>query len=223
MRFSAIFEPTTLFSLKESNSTNSAAKSLFLPSPYAIKMAILNQSITVGDELEELKKNKSQKFGFIRDVEVKFSIPDDCDFTVNNTFIKILKPSRTSEGFQDTVSFREFLHINGSFEIIFEHEDDASESFLKTYIPKINYFGKRGCFFQFKGFSENPPEPNVKPFSSKQIEAGILQEYDDWPSDATFEKVDNYSSKTIKRKSHILTIPLKRIKSSKSYSHFKAF
>ena len=48
LKFSAVFQPTTLFSLKDSNSTNSGAKSLFLPSPYAIKMAILNQAITIG-------------------------------------------------------------------------------------------------------------------------------------------------------------------------------
>jgi hypothetical protein len=35
------------------------------------------------------------------------------------------------------------------------------------YLYKINYFGKRGCFFQFLEFNENPPEANVKPFDVK--------------------------------------------------------
>ena len=222
MKFSAIFKPTTLFSLKESNSTNSAAKSLFLPSPYAVKMAILNQAITIGDELEDLKKAKSEKFAFIRDTEIQFSIPKDCDFVVNNTFIKILKPSRTSEGFQDTVSFREFIYINKELEIIFNAKSKEATAFLRTFIPKINYFGKRGCFFQFMGFSKNPSQPNVQPFNANIPEPGVLQEYDDWPSNSTFEKVDNFSSKSIKRKSEILSIPVQRIKSSKEYTHFKS-
>jgi len=52
MQFSVKYMPTALFSLKDSNATNSGAKALFLPSPYAIKMAILNQAITVGGDLE---------------------------------------------------------------------------------------------------------------------------------------------------------------------------
>ena len=48
MKFSVVYKPTALFSLRDSNSTNSGAKSLFLPSPYAVKMAFLSQAISLG-------------------------------------------------------------------------------------------------------------------------------------------------------------------------------
>src|SRR5690349_21768196 len=91
MRFSAKYLPATLFSLKTSNSTNSGAKTLFLPSPYSIKMAILNQAITVGGELADLEKRSSKQFGYIRDVQIRFRIEENSFFSVNNSFVKILK------------------------------------------------------------------------------------------------------------------------------------
>jgi len=56
--FSVIYKPTALFSLKDSNATNSGAKSLFMPSPYSIKMAILNQAITLDGVDFNGKKNQ---------------------------------------------------------------------------------------------------------------------------------------------------------------------
>ena len=41
-----IYKPTSLFSLKLSSSTNSAGKTLPCPSPYSVKMALLNAIIT---------------------------------------------------------------------------------------------------------------------------------------------------------------------------------
>ena len=56
MKFSAIYKPTTLFSLRDSNSTSSGGKSLFLPSPYSIRMAFISQSISLGGvDFEENK------------------------------------------------------------------------------------------------------------------------------------------------------------------------
>lgn len=86
LRFSVKYLPTALFSLKDSNSTNSGAKSLFLPSPYSIKMALLNQIITIeGVEIfkpKEIEKIKSKKkrtepqeseiFQAIRDANISF-------------------------------------------------------------------------------------------------------------------------------------------------------
>ena len=49
------YQPTSLFSLKLSSATNSAGKSLPVPSPYAVKMALLNAIIT------SIRKNKMRK------------------------------------------------------------------------------------------------------------------------------------------------------------------
>jgi hypothetical protein len=219
LKFSAIFQPTALFSLKDSNSTNSGAKSLFLPSPYAIRMAILNQAITLNGVDFETGKGKNEWFKMVRDVEIDFYIQGD--FCVNNCFVKILKPSRSNPGeVQETVSFREYLHINKAIEIIFTVQSDRQKTFLQSYLNKINYFGKRGCFFQFIEYKELPNKPNVKSFNGNHLSSGILQEYDDFDSKCAFENVNNFSSAASKRINLIRILPLVRTRSSKSYTQF---
>ncbi|MCC5919973.1 MAG: hypothetical protein LAT68_03665 [Cyclobacteriaceae bacterium] len=221
MRFSVKYMPTALFSLKDSNSTNSGAKALFLPSPYAIKMAILNQAITIGGDLVQLEGKKSLYFSYIRDAQISFFIEDNSYFSVSNSFVKILKPAREGGGFGQTVAFREYLYLSKPLEIIFETQKAEQKEYLQKYLHKINYFGKRGCFFQFLEYSATPNEANVKPFASEKNLFGILQEYDDFDEKALFENVSNFSSKTTKRKKEVLVLPLKNINSSKSFSLFK--
>jgi hypothetical protein len=62
MKFSALFRPTALFSLRDSNSTSSGAKSLLLPSPYSIKMALISQAISLGGEDFEKQPNNVKDF-----------------------------------------------------------------------------------------------------------------------------------------------------------------
>lgn len=219
--FSVIYIPTALFSLKDSNSTNSGAKSLFLPSPYSIKMAILNQAITIGGELDDLNNKYSSLFKAIREAKISFYLQKSSSFCVNNTFIKILKPARDAPGFQETVSFREYIHLNSPLEIIFEVADERAASYLKKYLHNINYFGKRSCFFQFLSYNDNPHEPNVVLFNPNSIKAGILQKYDDFDEKVTFEMVNNFSSKATKRKERFYFVPLNLVKSSKSFWHYK--
>ena len=221
MRFSAKYLPTTLFSLKDSQSTNSGAKTLFLPSSYSIKMAILNQAITVGGELKNLEEKNSLHFQFIRDAKISYLIEEDCFFSVTNSFVKILKPARESSGFQQTVAFREYLYISKPIEIIFEVKDELIAKYLKKYLHKINYFGKKGSFFQFLKYSDSPRDENVKEFDSDSMTTGLLQEYDDFDDKVTFEQVNNYSSKTTKRKKQILALPLEWKSSSKSFTIYK--
>jgi len=215
MRFSTIYKPTALFSIRDSNSTSSGAKSLFLPSPYAIKMAFLNQAISLGGE--NFYENK-KRFEIIRDTNIAYNIKGN--FCVNNCFIKIQK-QRDNDPFKSTVSFREYLFLDDVLEIIFEVKSNEDALFLKKYLHTINYFGKRGCFFQFIKYNDNPNQPNVFDFDNKTLSYGILQEYDDFDKSLSFEKVNSYSKKHTKRNKKILVLPLKKVGSSKSYTHFK--
>lgn len=223
MRFSVKYLPTTLFSLKDSNSTNSGAKSLFLPSPYSIKMAILNQAITIGGELNDLNKKGNLRFQSIRNAKISYHIPQGVSFCVSNSFVKILKPAREGDGFQQTVAFREYIFISDAVEIIFEVADELDAKYLQKYLHKINYFGKKGCFFQFLEYSETPNEPNVTHFKVDTMQIGIMQEYDDLDEKATFDNVNSYSSATSKRKKQIMILPLKKVSTSKSYSNYQTF
>ncbi len=221
IRFSAIFQPTTLFSLKESNSTNKGAKSLFLPSPYSIKMAILNQAISIGGDLNKLESKKSKEFENIRDAKISFFISQETNFCVNNSFVKIQEPVREGSGFKPTISFREYIYISNEIEIIFEVDSEDTKNYLQKYLYKINYFGKRGCFFQFTNFNNTPPDSNVKPFSANLGIRGTLQSYDDFDEKSTFDDVNSFSSSSSKRKKQILVLPLKVESSSKNFTQFK--
>lgn len=214
MKFSAIYKPTALFSLRDSNSTSSGAKSLFLPSPYAIKMAFLSQAISFeGKNFHEHKRH----FEIIRDAVINYHIKGN--FCVNNCFVKIQK-QRDNDPFKPTVSFREYVFLDDDLEIIFEVKNDEDVAFLKQHLHQINYFGKRGCFFQFVKYNDEPTEANVKSFNIKEASFGILQEYDDFDKELTFDNVNSFSEAKTKRNKRILVLPLITKNSSKSYTSY---
>jgi len=224
MIFSAVYKPTALFSLRDSNSTSSGAKSLFLPSPYAIKMALINQAISLGGVNFD---GEPQKFWAIRDLKITYRISGN--FCVNNCFVKIQK-QRDKEPFKPTVSFREYVFLDSNLELIFETNkvreslfnlDDDINTFLKKYLCTINQFGKRGCFFQFVEFKDNPSSANVIPFEIDKIHCGgILQEFDDFGGKVTFEKVNSYAEAKTERMKKVLFLPLHKVSSSKSYTNY---
>ena len=226
MIFSAVYKPTALFSLRDSNSTSSGAKSLFLPSPYAIKMALINQAISLGGIDFETNPHKFQA---IRDLKINFRISGN--FCMNNCLIKVQK-QRANEPFKSTVSFREYIFLDSNLEIIFETKtirqqslfdaDEGTVSFLKKYLCTINQFGKRGCFFQFVEFKDNPLPANVVPFDIGSVQCGgLLQEYDDFCDTLTFDNVNNYSESKTKRIKNIMFLPMIRKRSSKSYTLYE--
>ncbi|MBB3186022.1 hypothetical protein [Microbacter margulisiae] len=216
MKFSAIYQPTNLFSLKESNSTNSGAKSLLLPSPYSIKMALFNQAITI-DGTEQFENKKSQELSYIRDAGIEYFISGS--FCVNNCFVTI--QSLRDGTYRGKPSFREYIYLSDNIEIIFEVKDESAKAYLQKYLHRINYFGKRGCFFQFVGYNDSPSKSNVNIFDVKNFKPGILQEYDDMAEDAEFKHINNFDSATAKRSKKILLIPVHNENSSKSYTHYK--
>ena len=218
MKFSVIYQPTNLFSLKESNSTNSGAKSLLIPSPYSIKMALFNQAITI-DGKEVFEEKKSKGFAFIRDAQIEYRVLGS--FCVNNCFVTI--QSLRDGTYRGKPSFREYIYLSDNIEIIFDVKSNEAKQYLQKYLHRINYFGKRGCFFQFVGYRDNPSEPNVKDFDVSDFSPGILQEYDDISSRADFKNVDNFDSASTKRDKKILVVPVRNINSSKSYTYFRCY
>lgn len=214
-KFSVIYRPTTLFSLKGSNATSSGAKSLLLPSPYSIKMAIINKAISY----DNVDFNKElDKFAYIRDARISYHISGD--YCVNKCCVKIQK-KRDKDPFKPTISFREYVFMNSDIEIIFEVESETAKEFLMQYLYRINYFGKRGCFFQFVEYKQESSTPNVNEFDIKNIAQGILQEYDDFDDSLSFENVNIYSSSQTKRRKKILLLPLVNTGASKSYSCYE--
>ena len=184
-------------------------------------MVRLFKAITAGNDLKELKSENSQKFKFIRDTKISYFIPQNSFFCVNNSFVKILKPSRSHPGFDPTVAYREYIQLPDCLEMVIEVESLEVKNYLQKYLHLINYFGKRGCFFQFIEYSDEPSEPNVHDFKPSNQQPGILQQYDDFPESATFDQVNNFSNSKIARKREIMVLPIHSISSSKSFTAYK--
>ncbi len=218
MKFSVIYQPTNLFSLKDSSSTNSGAKSLLIPSPYAIKMALFNQAITI-DGKNVFEEKRSEEFTFIRDTKIEYRVFGS--FCVNNCFVTI--QSQRDGTYRGKPSFREYIYLSENLEIIFDVKNEEEKQYLQKYLHRINYFGKRGCFFQFVSYQDNPNVPNVKEFDASGFSPGILQEFDDISQKAQFKNVDNFDRAGAKRDKRVLVIPVKNMNSSKSYTHFRCY
>lgn len=220
------YKPTTLFSLKMSSATSSAGKSLISPSPYAVKMALLNAIITY-DSLEKVK----EKFELIRDLEMRFALPNR--IVVNNCLIKIVKDNdkvspaiKKINPFKSTIAFREYVFVDNEIKIAVNIKDaenpfvQSDLDFLKKWSMHINYFGKRGCFFQFisaEKINELPDE--YSKILEEGISAGIMFPMDDVDSNVSFENMNNYNQKTkTKRVQQIHIFPFRQEKANKNFT-----
>jgi hypothetical protein len=221
------YKPTNLFSLKTSESTSSGAMSLFVPSFYCIKMSLLN-SICVYENVACAK----EKFDLIKNLDLKIKIPES--FVVNNCFIKILKlddkaPKPFNRLFKSSIAFREYLFLKGSLEIGFDKKNFSQTeiSFIIKQFSRINYFGKRSCFFQYFGNEkvENINESFLKDFNPKSDIinlTGTLQSLDDFFEDEKFDAINTYSETKLKkkRKKRIIVMPVFQNRANKNYTYY---
>jgi hypothetical protein len=145
----ATFTPVSLFSLRTAYGTSKGGKTLLLPTPYAVKMALLdacfrcNQPSNAAVEAEKTLRS-------LKAAAIRLLPPDHC--VVNHTFLKILDRDRDSDSpFKQTIAYREFVAFTGDLHIAIgcaawnQDELDA----ISALIPHLNTFGKRGSFWQF--------------------------------------------------------------------------
>ncbi|EYE89418.1 hypothetical protein Q428_02925 [Fervidicella metallireducens AeB] len=205
MWLEVVYRPTSLFSLRKSEATNPAAKTLISPSPYSVKMALINACITFFSLDLAL-----EKFELIRDLEILFNLPQY--FCINNSFVKIQKEPKVKENgkaFQPTVAFREYIYYNDTVKIAFKTNNESEEKFLKLLLMRINYFGKRGSFFQYScynSYTDELPDGYCYLFTKESIDDNkkkILIKMDDFSHEAKFENISNYSESKAMRDTKI--------------------
>jgi hypothetical protein len=223
------YRPAALFSLRIGVATSTGAKTLFLPTPFAIRTAFLDagirtRGIGAGAEI----------FGALKSLRLAARPPER--IVVTNLFAKVLKPKRgdkkkgeeddeDTEGagaMQRSIAFREYAHLDGTLALAFEGEADAL-NIVEALAPQVNYFGKRGSFFQlvhlprrvetlpdgFTRLDEGLSFENGKVMygSSSAFPLGIIQLMDDWGAELTFDKVNVFADTKI-------TIPKDRVRRS---------
>lgn len=227
------YEPVSLISLKVATATSTGGKSLLLPTPFAFKMAILNVLI----QTEGVEQGK-QLWPAIRDGRMAIHGPDQ--IAVNNTFTKILKPSRGKpspdpdtgilEVMSRTIGFREYVQWQGAAQIAFE-PGGAKETKWAQWMTQIHYVGKRGGFIQATGEPEIVEELSGEftVVSAENSEGfpldGTLQVMDDCGEKLSFEKVNVYSRKNMRlgtdRILRHVVLPYRLARSSRGYTLYR--
>jgi hypothetical protein len=231
----ADYQSAGLFSLKSSLATSSGAKSLLVPTPYAVKMALVDAACRLLGA-----GTASAMWPTIRDLQVALRPSERV--VVTNLFAKMLKPRRApaAPGAPDagplgrTIAFREYVWTEGVWSLALEPRSDEDGQDVASLLVQVNYLGKRGSFIQLLDVPRraarlpadcvrlNPVEPQAE-FDSR----GLPQVLDDCGSQMTFEQADIYSGKGIglgkERVFHHVILPYSLVRSSRGYSLYERF
>src|SRR5579885_2530847 len=193
MWITAQYLPASFFSLKSAGATSSGGKTLLIPTPYAIKMALLSNVIR-SRGIEEGKR----LFPLLRDLALYLELPET--ILVMKSFSKIRrelkeksnpeKAQRAREKkeypMQPTIAYREYVSYVGLIRLACEVNEDGSGELLSGLLMQINYLGKRGGFLQIleppymsttqpEGYFIHLTAPTLQAFSPM----GTLQMLDD--------------------------------------------
>lgn len=240
MWVTASYQMVSLFSLKTSAATGSGAKSLLVPTPYALKMAVLDAaSRTLNIRQAE------EVWPSLRDARVAIS-PSDA-IVVTNLFTKSWRPweykgkadgkaaavaSARADGkypFQDTIAFREYVQHPGPLGVAFEVAEGQSET-LSALLLQITYLGKRGSFVQLQSppqrVDELPLDYLLVNSDQNQFDVqGVIQMLDDCAPSLTFQRANVYSGERVtvgkERIIRHVVLPYRLARSSKSFSLYE--
>jgi len=201
----ATFEPVAIFGLRPSNTTSSGGKSLVCPTPYAIKMAVLDRLIR-----EQGIAAGVERFPQIRDLTIWLHGADVV--TVTRTFQKVLRPQKTVENpstrrmdvWTSTIAQRELVLMSGQMILALGTAGTDLADELRQLLGSINYFGRRGSFMQLTAASvrEQPPTSGEgfvnlgQPIMPDALGFGYLQRMDDMRPDAEWVDVDVVNGST---------------------------
>ena len=239
----ATYLPVALFSLKSALATASGGKSVLVPTPYAVKMALLDAAIRSRGVAAGRRI-----FPMIRDLRVALDPPDR--LVVLNSFGKVRRPLEVKDAskaeqkvrdarergaypFQPTIAYREYVQFGGPFRLAVAarqpEEGDGAE--LARLLRLVNYVGKRGGFIQLAA----PPAVTVSlddlfvDLTASEANGftadGTMQALDDCGQHLTFERSNIYSTERITvgqdRVLRHVPLPLRLERSSRGYSLYR--
>lgn len=229
----AKYKPTGIFSLKSSATTSSGAKTLLVPTMYAVKMALVDAAFRSDEDGERV-------FEEVKGLNIRFKPPTYA--AVTHGFIKIQRERevkdkndlravelKAKQPFYPTVAYREFCSFEGDLTVAVEVE--GRSPLLENLLPTVSHFGKRGSFFQFTDieYSEHLPDhftfPLEDPPSEFRLDP-IIQPLDDMGEKVTFDAVNTYSTAKAKLgRDRIIVptaVPYKMVSSSRGYTLYQS-
>jgi hypothetical protein len=148
----AAYCPLTMFSLRMTHATSKGGKTLVVPTPYAVKMALLDTCFR-RFPAAEAHRMALTVFDWIKSRQIRIRPPKHC--LVTNTFVKILDWNRDEgDPFRRTIAYRELAFFGGDDLLLALDADGLDATARRTLIElfaHINSLGKRGGFIQFNG------------------------------------------------------------------------
>lgn len=234
----ARYQPVSLFSLKHGEATATGGKSLLVPTPFAIRTALLDAAIRVRGVT-----HGPQAFEVIKALQLALQPPQRA--AVTNLFVKILKPERDEtrgRAMQQTIAFREYVHLEGTLALALGGEPVHLRQ-VASLLPHLSYLGKRGSFFQLlappeevKTADAQPPagftalvawdRPIEEGASPPAFPLGFIQRVDDWGADLTFETVNIYTGDKIRlgreRVRFDVVLPFRLVRAGRGFTVYEA-
>lgn len=240
MWITARYLPVSFFSLRPAGTTSSGGKTLLIPTPFAIKMALLSAAICSQGSAEG-----ERLFPFLRDCALYLEPPRE--ILVMKSFSKIRRelkdksnPEKVERArdkneypMQPTIAYREYVSYTGHLRLACQVPDESPlVELLPELLMQINYLGKRGGFLQITAppqvSSSQPPGRYVQltATSPQSFEVeGTLQMLDDCGPAMTFAKANIYDgAKIVLHRDRVLrhiVLPYKQLRSSRSYSWYQ--
>ena len=206
----ADYDPVSLFSLRMSNTTSKGGKTLVVPTPYAVKMALIDACFRVEDG-ESAGSTARSVFELLKRRRIRFLPPRHG--VVQNTFVKVLDAERDGDlPFKQTIVYREFAAFSGgplSIAVDAGGMTEGGRALLRTLFWHINSLGKRGSFLQCLAVREIYGELPVGYSATLQggelvrpERYGMLQMLDDFGEDLCkakdgFDRISTYGEGTI--------------------------
>ena len=203
----AEFDPTSLFSLKVSTATSSVGRTLVIPTPYTIKMALVDAAFRAG-------MTDADCASMLRGlVAVDVRIAPASNAVVTHTFVKVRQESRdpdSSGPYSSTIAYREVAYLDGSIRWAFDLGscDDALAANLVALLPLVPYIGKRGSFVRFvqayRAIDLGPEftQPVVRTGPWSPPRRAHIVPLDDFGPDADLETLSSYTPNRPKRDRH---------------------
>ncbi|CAM3408101.1 hypothetical protein DESA109040_11460 [Deinococcus saxicola] len=213
----ASYLPTAMFSLKDSQATSAAGKSLLVPSPYAVKTALIDVAVNwQGVAFAQVV------FRWLGHLQVRSSPPQWA--CVTNAFVKVQRPPKNAEPgnpFKPTVAFREYIQFEGELRVAFNVSSltESDRQTLSDLLLRLNMLGKRGGFMQWCG------QANLDVLDAafvthtgddRQSLSGAVMHYlDDYGPKMTWEKLSTFDTAKPDRMVVSALVPYRMVRSGK--------
>jgi hypothetical protein len=189
------------FVLKPSDVSHTSGKTLLLPTPYAIKMALLDRAIRI-DGIQVIDK----LFPIIRDLKIFWDGPKAIGVT------QLLDKVRKFNGrnLDESIIMQEYCTYSSAFRLLIGPIDNMSTAqTMANYLKSLSYLGRNSSIISCHQLEIKDDSALThrfidicEPLDLLQPPLGMVQRMDDMLRRATFDDVSTYN---LERKARLET------------------